>query len=286
MTSTATPPTSALSRLGPDDVRAAAALVRDGRVWDLALDVDAALLPPLDPRFGQPVQRVDLVTPESYRAVFSSGEDGFHLDAVGGSIHQGTHIDGLVHIVHRGRIFGGAAESDARGPDGWREHGAETIPPIIGRGVLIDMVAVRGGGALDGSTEIAPAELAAVVDVQGIELRPGDIVLVRTGKTAQLPRDRRHFLDRWPGIGADAAVWLAERGMVAFGSDSGTEPEPIMDWTRTVHVELLVRRGIHLLEWLDLEGLAGSGRHEFLFVAAPLKLRGATGSWLRPIAVT
>jgi kynurenine formamidase len=74
--------------------------------------------------------------------------------------------------------------------------------------------------------------------------------------------------------------------MVALATDTGSEPEPVVDPTRTVHVELLMRRGIHLLEWLDLGALAGSGRHEFLFVAAPLKLHGATGSWLRPIAVT
>ena len=282
---TAAAPASALARLGPDDVRGAAALVRDGRVWDLALDLDAAQLPPLDPRYGQPVQRLDLVTPEAYQAAFSSGEDGFHLDAVGGSIHQGTHIDGLMHIVHRGRVFGGAAESEVRGPDGWREHGAETIAPIVGRGVLIDIVAARGA-PLSGSEAIGPAELEAAAADQSVELRTGDVVLVRTGKTAQLRRDRAHFLDRWPGVDVDAASWLADRGMVALGSDTGSEPQPVTDWDRTVHVELLLRRGIHLLEWLDLEGLAGSGRREFLFVAAPLKIRGATGSWLRPVAIT
>jgi len=280
-----TPAPSALARISADNVRDAAALVRDGRVWDLALDVDAGSLPPLDPRFGRAVERIDLVTPESFRATFSSGEDGFHLDAVGGSIHQGTHIDGLVHIVHRGRIFGGAAESEARGRDGWRQHGAETIAPIVGRGVLIDMVAARGR-PLEGSESISSAELQAAADQQGVEIHAADVVLVRTGKTAELPNDRQHFLERWPGIDVDAAVWLAERGMVAFGSDSGTEPEPVGDWTRTVHVELLQRRGIHLLEWLDLEAFAGSGRTEFLFVATPLKIRGATGSWLRPVAIT
>jgi kynurenine formamidase len=276
----------ALARLGPREVRSAAALVQDGRVWDLALDLDAAFLPPLDPRFGQPVRRVDLVTPEAYRAAFSSGDAGFHLDAVGGSVHQGTHIDGLVHIVHGGRVFGGAAEADIRGPDGWRQHGAETIPPIVGRGVLIDVVAARGGEPLGDSVAIGVDQLAAATEAQAVDLRPGDIVLVRTGKTASLPSDREHFLDRWPGISVDAAVWLAKQGMVAFGSDSGTEPQPVADWSRTVHVELLMRRGIHLLEWLDLAALAGSGRHDFLFVAAPLKVRGASGAWLRPIAVT
>jgi kynurenine formamidase len=271
--------------LGPDLVRDAAGLVRDGRVWDLALELDPRSLPPLEPPFGQSLQRTDLVTPEAYRSAFSSGEDGFHLDAVGGSIHQGTHIDGLVHVVHGGRVFGGALESDVRGPEGWRRHGAETIPPIVARGVLIDIVAARGR-ALEGSDAITPDELAGAAEGQGVAVRRGDVVVVRTGKTAQLPRDRERFLERWPGIDVEAAIWLAEQGMVAFASDSGTEPQPVTDWERTVHVELLTRRGIHLLEWLDLEALAASGRHEFLFVAAALKLRGASGSWVRPVAIT
>lgn len=118
-------------------------------------------------------------------------------------------------------------------------------------------------------------------------MRDGDVVLVRTGKMAELRGDRERFLARQPGIGVDAALWLAERGMAAYGSDTaGTEPQPVTDWARTVHVELLAERGIHLLEWLDLEALATSGRAEFFFVAAPLKISGATGAWLRPVAIT
>jgi len=281
----ATVPAPALARLGPQHVRAAAALVRDGRVWDLGLELDPASLPPLDERYGRSFRREDLVTPGEYSAAFGTGDDGFHLDAVSGSVHQGTHIDGLAHIVHGGRIFGGVAESVARGPAGWTYHGAETIAPIVGRGVLIDVVAARGM-QLEGSEAIGWNELASVAAHQRVRVGEGDIVLVRTGKTAQLGRDRERFLERWPGITTDAAIWLADQGMVALGTDTGSEPQPVIDPTRTVHVELLMRRGIHLLEWLDLEALAGSGRREFLFVAAPLKMRGATGSWLRPIAIT
>lgn len=277
----------ALARLDARHVRAAAALIRDGRVWDLAIDLDGSTLPPNGPPYGRPFQRIDLLSPAAYRAAFGSGDSGFHLDAVEGSIHQGTHIDGLAHIVHGGRIFGGLSESEVRGEAGWSAHGAETIPPIVGRAVLIDLVAASSGEALPGSHEIVPDELAAAARGQGVSIRDGDVVLIRTGKMAQLAEDRLGFLERQPGIGVAAAEWLAEQGMVAYGSDTaGTEPQPITDWRRTVHVALLAERGIHLLEWLDLEALAGSGRSECFFVAAPLRFRGASGAWLRPIAIT
>jgi len=78
--------------------------------------------------------------------------------------------------------------------------------------------------------------------------------------------------------------------MVVFGSDTGgTEPQPVRDWSRTVHVELLTRRGIHLVEWMDLDplatALAAHRRTDFLFVVTPLRITGATGSWVRPIAI-
>jgi kynurenine formamidase len=267
-------------------VREAAGLVRDGRVWDLALDLDARMLPPVDARFGREIARTDLATPDAWRRVNQSGAASFHVDALSGSIHQGTHIDGLAHAIYDGRVHGGTTVADALGADGWTVHGAETIRPIVGRGVLVDLVR-ETGGPLQGRHEISPDELAAAVDHQHVDIREGDVVLVRTGKIDQLPEGREHFHDESPGIGIDAARWLAERGMAVYGSDTaGTEPQPVADWSRTVHVELLIERGIHLLEWLDLARLAAAGRQEFLFVASPLKIRGASGSWLRPLAIT
>jgi kynurenine formamidase len=280
-------PAPARELLTPERVAAAARLVRDGIVHDLALTLDPSRLPPTDGRSALPITRIDLMTPDEWRVAFGGGETGFHLDAMSGSIHHGTHVDGLVHVVHQGVVFGGWPEREARNAAGWLHHGAETIPPIVGRGVLIDLVAVRGGRGLEESHEITPGELDAACRETNVAVRPGDIVLVRTGKLASISSDREHFLARQPGIGVDAAIWLAERGMAAFGSDTaGTEPQPVTDWTRTVHVELLIRRGIHLFEWLELDDLAASGRREFLFVAGSLKVRGASGAWVRPVAIT
>jgi len=276
-----------LGRLGPADVLGAVGVVRDGVVVDLSVPLDPDLLPPGDPRFNQPLERRDLMTPDEFRALADSGNQGFHIDTFGGSIHQGTHLDGLAHLVEGGAIFGDRLEREKRTDHGWTEGGVETVPPIVTRGILLDLAV---NGPLPGSSEISREEIEAALERSPASLRPGDAVLVRTGKIRDLDTNRDGFLDRQPGIGLDAAIALAERGMSVYGSDTGgTEPQPVVDWERTVHAELLVHRGIHLLEWLDLDRLAGElarrERGDFLLVALPLRIRGATGSWVRPIAI-
>lgn len=277
----------ALAGIGPADVLAALELVREGVVVDLSIPLDRDVLPPGDPAFNRPLERIDVMAPAEWAARVGSGRRGFHLDAFGGSLHQGTHLDGLTHVVEDGRVFGGHLAA-ARTERGWTRAGMETVPPILLRGVLLDVAAVHG--RLTGSREITPDDVAAVLEARRVELRSNDAVLVRTGRIADLYRDRATFLDQQPGIGLDAARFLVERGMTVYGSDTaGTEPQPVSDWERTVHVELLVHRGIHLLEWLDLDGLARRlderGRTDFLLVVLPLPIVGATGSWVRPIAV-
>lgn len=284
------PVLGALAALRPADILAALALVRDGLVVDLSLPLDPGLLPEGSPDFVEPLARRDVTTPARFTELAGSAPDGFHLDAYGGSIHLGTHLDGLVHLVHDGRVFGGRAEADVRGPDGWTHGGAETIPPILVRGVLVDVLATRGGEPLEGSAEVTPAMVDEACGATGARIEPGSAVLVRTGKMRSLAATRATFLDAQPGVGVDAAGSLADAGMVLLGTDTGgTEPQPVTDWTRTVHAELLTRRGIHLLEWLVLDeladALAARDRTDFLLVVLPLRLRGATGSWVRPVAV-
>lgn len=276
-----------LGDLGPADVLEAIRTVRDGLVVDLSIPLDPAVLPPADARFADPLARRDAVIPSAFSALTGSGTSGFHLDAFGGSIHQGTHLDALAHLVVEGRIFGDRHETDLRTERGWTDGGVDTVPPIVARGLLLDFAA---NGPLEGSTEISGSQVAAALDRSPTAMRRGDAILVRTGKMRELATNRAGFRDRGPGIGLEAARLLADRGMSVFGSDTAdTEPAPIGDWERTVHGELLVRRGIHLLEWLDLDPLAtelrARTRAEFLLVALPLRIRGATGSWLRPIAI-
>lgn len=207
--------------------------------------------------------------------------------------HVGTHIDALAHVSQDGRLHGGADAAAAGVGGKYVEHGVHTIEPMIRRGVLLDVPAALGTpeGCAPGY-EITPADLTAAEDRQGTPVRPGDVVLVRSGWG-------RHFADPdrtvyiggasgVPGVGEAGATWLAGRGAHAVGADTiafeclhpgaGHSVLP-------AHRVLLVENGIYIVEAMALEELAADGVHEFMFVLSPLPIYGATGSPVRPLAV-
>ncbi|WP_433558886.1 cyclase family protein [Pseudonocardia xinjiangensis] len=204
--------------------------------------------------------------------------------------HVGTHIDALSHVSQDGRLHGDVdAEAAQRGGQ-HTEHGAERIPAMITRGVLLDVAATHGVEVLDGGHPVTAADLTAAAQRAGAEPGRGDVVLVRTGWA-------RYFADPTvyvghdsgvPGVTEDAARWLADRGVVAAGADT-TAFEHIAPGAGhrvlPVHRVLLVENGIHIIEHLNLEDAAEQGLTEFLFVLAPLRIVGGTGSPVRPVAV-
>jgi kynurenine formamidase len=160
----------------------------------------------------------------------------------------------------------------------------DTLPPILRRGVLLDVAGLYGG-VLPEDFEIAPEHLETAARAHGVEIRAGDVALLRTGWAAFWDDPTRFIRQvRGPGPALAGARWLSERGVFAAGSDT-VAFEKVPDASMPVHVHLLVEKGIHIVECLNLEELARAGVHEFLFIAAPLKIRGATASPIRPIAV-
>jgi kynurenine formamidase len=203
--------------------------------------------------------------------------------------HTGTHIDAVGHASRDGLLFGGVDAAMAQtGGRGLTSHGVETLAPLVARGVLLDIAGLHGVAHLDGGHEITVAELEAAETAAGIKVISGDIVLLRTG-WAQLWDTRSRYLGEdtgTPGPGPGAATWLTERDIQATGSDTLVyEVVTPGRNVRPVHGQLLVDRAIPIMEGLYLEELAASGHSEFLFVASPLKLVGATGSPIRPIAL-
>jgi kynurenine formamidase len=194
--------------------------------------------------------------------------------------HSGTHIDALCHQAENMELHGGIRVDP--GVQTWRGFtalGTDTIPPLIARGVLLDVAPVGPGAAVGAAALEAAAE--------GLEIRAGDVVLVRLGCGAQW-EDRPAF-EAAGGMDASAARWLAERRPVAVGADNmawdlpdAVDPEL---GTLPGHTLLIVRAGIHIIEMLYLEELARDGVREFAFVCLPLKVRGGTGSPVRPIAL-
>jgi kynurenine formamidase len=210
----------------------------------------------------------------------------FSVEVVQGCLHQSTHIDAPAHIASRGRHFGGVEVTDAYDDFGWKQNGIEGTPPIVGRGILLDVPRVKGVAKLDDLYEITVDDVQACLAGHAVQLRRGDTVLVRTGKQLDYHGDGSLYFHGQPGVGRDAGIWLYERGMAVLGTDTtATEPFPFPDVGRTTHVALLTERGVNLIEILNLEELAADRVHEFLFVCLPLKIRGATGSWVRPVAI-
>jgi kynurenine formamidase len=201
-------------------------------------------------------------------------------DAIALGTHVGTHIDSLSHFSCNGVFFGGRTVEHSY-EHGMRELGVETIAPIVRRGVLLDIAALEKVDVLPVDFEITPGHLSRAVKT---EIREGDVVLLRTG-WAQYFNDPARYINNTvaPGPGIEGARWLSARKIFAAGSDTVVfekTPSPAMP----VHLHLLVESGVHIIEVLNLEALAHNGVHEFLFVAAPMNIRGATGAPLRPLA--
>jgi kynurenine formamidase len=176
--------------------------------------------------------------------------------------------------------------ADVYGDFGWRANGIETVPPVITRGILLDIPRLLGLDRLPDLFEITVDHVERCLEDQRVEIRAGDTVLVRTGKMADYHGDGSTYFGSGPGVGVDAALWLCERGMAILGSDtSASEPFPFPDPDNTLHRAMLVERGIYLIEILRLDELAEARAYEFLFLCLPLKFRGATASWVRPVAV-
>lgn len=202
--------------------------------------------------------------------------------------HSGTHIDAISHQADGQRLLGGFDAAGACNKKGFRVHGVETIPPLVGPAVLLDVAAARGVTDLDAGALVTAADLDAACRRARVEVRPGDVVLVRTGNGRHWTDSERYLAG--PGLGADASAWLAGRGVVAVGADNMAWDliglrDPALNCDLPGHLLLLARRGIYILENLRLEELAAAGAGRFTFLCTPLKFTGATGSPVRPVAI-
>jgi kynurenine formamidase len=202
--------------------------------------------------------------------------------------HVGTHIDALCHVGNKGILHGGIVATDACEGGRFVFLGVETIKPIVCRGVFLDIPGIKGMTRLAAGYSITDADLQEALG--STPLNNGDVCLIRTGWIQQF-NDPKAFLGEdtgVPGVGESAGKWLAARGVRAAGADTITfdtiELGPNVN-QRPCHGVLLWENGIHIIEVMDLEELARDKVKEFLFILSPLKLVGATGSPVRPLAI-
>jgi kynurenine formamidase len=259
--------------------------IRQSKVYDLAQPYFVGMPHyPTHPPFiyGLTKKHGDLVA----EGGVSSAADSIALGS-----HVGTHIDALCHFSCGGKLYGGmdarAVQSDA---GGIREHSVDLVAPILRRGVLLDIAAQAKSAALPTDFSITPDRLEAAARAQQVEIERGDVVLLRTGWANFWGDPVRYItggagaVPSGPGPELEGARWLSSRGVFAAGSDT-VAFEKVPAASMPVHVHLLVESGIHIIEALNLEELARDRIYEFVFVAAPLKIRGGTGSPIRPLAL-
>jgi kynurenine formamidase len=203
--------------------------------------------------------------------------------------HVGTHLDALGHVSQDGKLFGGLDADETQGNAGLSRLGIDEFEPMVGRGIMLDVPAIHGVDVLEPGYEITAEDLARAEKSGGAQVRHGDAVLIRTGWSDLWPSsDFIGYEGGTPGPGVAAAQWLAERQVRVVGGETiAFEVTSAGAGHRAlpVHRVLLVESGINIIELMDLRGLATSGASEFGFVLAPLKIRGGTGSPVRPLAL-
>jgi kynurenine formamidase len=283
------------SGVGADDVLAALQLARTGRVYDLEVERFRGM--PLHPAHPQ----IEILTFRSPSGIQNQGDQAwlnegnsenmaFISDLIVGTVHSGTHIDALAHVTvgEDNHWYGGNKASEKLGDWGPLVCDATALPPIVTRGVLLDVPGHKGVDVLAKGEGISAEDLQAVAAAQGVEVRPKDTVLVRTGYTSLYPDAERMAEHAGPGIDSSAARWLVDQGVVAVAGDTeALEQLPCADPNNphAVHTILLVENGVYIIEMARMEELAADKAYEFTFVALPLQIRGATGSMIRPIAI-
>jgi kynurenine formamidase len=205
--------------------------------------------------------------------------------------HTGTHIDALCHISLGGYLYGDIDAVAASRGGRFQTYGAETIDPIVCRGVLLDMPSVLGLECLGAGQPISGDDLERACTTEGVDVHDGDAVLIRTGWAGAHYADRDAYVGLRTGVpGPDesAARWLMAKGVRVTGADTIAYECISLATGHTVvpvHTALLVAGGIHIIEVMNLEELARRHAYEFTFIAAPIPIVGATGAPVRPLAL-
>lgn len=269
---------------------AALASVRDGRVYDVSHEISmgAPFLVPNQTPFLMSMWASWRDSIRRRRKMGARNDAGANVERIEMTAHVGTHIDALGHFSKGDRLYNGLSAAETVTDWGLEKLGIEHAPPMITRGVLLDVAGLDGGGHLNPGRVVTPDDLARAADLAKVTIEPGDIVMVRTGWGRYFGNDNPRYLAGEPGIDLAAAQWLTQQGVVAIGCDNMAVevlPNPDKALSMPVHQHALAEAGVYLIENLALDELARDGLASFCFILLATKFRGATGSPVRPIAL-
>jgi kynurenine formamidase len=264
-----------------ESVLKAVRLVRTGEVVELGHVLNASMPISATRRFDVHTKRTFMNKPSNRRG---SNEEVL-LSEIG---QVGTQLDGFAHQTIEDKVYNCFKMDDIATRTGFTKVGIEKVGTLITRGVLIDIAALKGVDMLPDTYEITVADLEQALQRQNQKLQPGDAVIIHSGWGKLWAKDNARYMKGNPGIGVQAAEWLAKQDPMLVGADTPpveVSPNPDPQISLPVHQIMLVVNGIHLLENLKLDDLAAKRVHEFAFMMQPLKLQGFTGSSVAPIAV-
>lgn len=278
----------AANLMNTQSVLAATDLVRQGNVHPLGIVID-----PNMPAFPPRAMMLQVVQPGQHHGRVLDGDFGWPM-SYNDDVAQlwwgtGPQLDGLGHLGEDGVFYNCTPGSDFAAITGLEKFGIHQIPPLVGRGVLVDMAEYFRVDALAGGQAISSDDIAAAADAQGIEFRSGDIILIHTGWTdAMLESAPDTWVATEPGITNEAAEYLASLSPIAVGADTwGIEAVPPIDGDDVFygHVTFLKKNGIYILETMNTGRLAQENVTEFLFVLGQMRMKGAVQMMINPVAM-
>jgi kynurenine formamidase len=265
-----------LNLLTADNIRLAAGLVRQGKAYSLMVDLD---------KNGPVAQTRNPLWHRTSVTLRPTPQHSSADDVVVMHTHGTTHVDALCHVFYQNQMYNGyRVDEEIHPTSGSKRNGVHNIGSLIGRGVLLDIAGHRGVEHLQMTDEIGPDELDACAASQGVEIMPGDIVLVRTGWYRVFLENRELFESGSPGPNGDVVAWFNDHEICAMGADN-VAVESTVGKPRPLHLGVIRDLGGYLLEFLFLEELAADKVYEFMFVATPLKLINGIGSPINPVAI-
>ena len=274
----------ALNNVTPARVVEAAKLVKTGKVYALGIETNSRT-PTFEPR----TFHLTVVQPsQAGGGTLGSTQSTYNDDLVMGWNGIGSQMDGLGHVGINYVHYNGNKVADFVAADGLKKFGMHTYPPMVARGVLLDMAAFYGKDIVPEGTAFNRREIDAVLKRQGMEIREGDVVLFHTGWVSLIGTDNERYRAVEPGLGREGALYLADRNITAVGADNfGVEVVPFEEGAGQyeIHQIMLAKKGIFLLENMNTGPLARDGVHEFLFVLGQARLTGAVQSIVNPVAI-
>jgi kynurenine formamidase len=259
----------------------ASKLIRSGEIFELGHVLTAIMPVAGDRRFDLHTKRTNHVPGTNRR--------GSNEEIITTELGQvGTQFDAFSHQTIGDSLYNCVALDAIATRNGFTKLGVETVGSLMTRGVVIDVAALKGVEMLPTAYEITPDDLQAALKRQNLALEAGDAVIINTGWSRLWGKENQRYAAASPGIGVAAAEWIASQNPMLVGADNLSVeivPNPDKTINLPVHQIMLVVHGIHLLENLKLHDLVAKGVHEFAFILQPLKIQGATGSTVAPIAI-